>query len=89
MINCGFVDCASLQSAINYNQPYSYHKFLPGSDAAVLEEYKNDPRVLKVIDHIFYKGKVKVLRHAILGDNFAGIYPSDHFPKMCDFLIGH
>jgi len=87
IINYGFVDCATIQTAINYNQPYSYHKFLLGCNADALEEYKNDPRVLKIIDHIFYKGKVKVLCHAVLGDNFAGIYPSDHFPKMCDILI--
>jgi len=44
---------------------------------------------LKIIDHIFFKGAVRVLRHAILGDSFAGIYPSDHFPKICDILIEH
>jgi endonuclease/exonuclease/phosphatase family metal-dependent hydrolase len=87
VIECGFIDCAGIPSAINYKQPYSYHKFLLGGDVGALEEYKDDPRVLKVIDHIFYKGRVKVLSHAVLGDNFAGIYPSDHFPKLCDVVI--
>jgi len=86
-INCGFIDCADISSAINYNQPYSYHKFMLGKSTEELEEYKDDPRVLKIIDHIFYKGAVQVLRHGILGDNFGGQYPSDHFPKICDFLI--
>jgi len=87
VIDCGFIDCASISSAIQYSQPYSYHKFLLNKNDNELEEYKNDTRVLKIIDYIFYKGAVQVLRHGILSDNFARIYPSDHFPKICDFLI--
>ena len=84
----GFIDCADIPTALNYNQPYSYHRFyLEEEIDRYLEEYKDDPRVLKVIDHIFFKGAVRVLRHGILGDNYAGIYPSDHFPKICDLLL--
>jgi len=87
IVDCGFIDCAGISSAIQYNQPYSYHKFLLGKNNSELEEYKNDTRVLKIIDHIFYKGVVQVLKHGVLGDNFSGVYPSDHFPKICDFMI--
>jgi len=86
MISGGFTDCAAVGDAIQYNQPYSYHKFLLNTPDANLDEHKNDLRVLKVIDHIFYKGTVQVLRHGVLADNFVGEYPSDHMPKLCDFF---
>jgi len=38
-------------------------------------------------DHIFYTGAIKVLRHGTLGDNITGTFPSDHLPKVCDFLL--
>lgn len=87
MINYGFNDCANAPDIISYDLPYTYHKFLLGLDNSQLEIYRDDPRVLRVIDHIFYKGPVKILRHGILGDNYDGIYPSDHMPKICDILL--
>ena len=84
MTNCEFLDCANVQTSINYNQPYSYHKFLLGKGQEEMQKYEDDPRVLKIIDHIFYKGDMEILRHGILGDNYEGEYPSDHLPKVCD-----
>lgn len=37
-----------------------------------------------IIDHIFIKGDVQVLRHGILSDNYGKKYPSDHFPVMVE-----
>lgn len=85
MIDCGFTDCAN--APINYHLPYTYQRYLLGKDIGETEKFKDDPRVLHIIDHIFYKGPIQVLRHGILGDNYAGSYPSDHFPKMCDVLL--
>ena len=86
IIESGFFDCATA-AIVNYSQPYSYHKFLIAAEKSELEKYKDDARVFKTIDHIFLKGGIQVLRHGILGDNYAGIYPSDHFPKICDVLL--
>ena len=86
MINCGFTD-GSDSAAITYNLPYTYHRYLLGENESEIEKFKDDDRVLKVIDYIFYKGPVKALRHGILSDNCTGIYPSDHLPKMCDVIF--
>ena len=37
-----------------------------------------------IIDHIFVKGDLTVLRHGILTDNYGKKYPSDHFPVMVE-----
>ena len=37
-----------------------------------------------IIDHIFVKGNVSVIRHGILTDNYGKKYPSDHFPVMIE-----
>jgi endonuclease/exonuclease/phosphatase family metal-dependent hydrolase len=37
-----------------------------------------------IIDHIFISGKIQVLRHGILTDNYGKKYPSDHFPVMVE-----
>ncbi|TDQ15005.1 endonuclease/exonuclease/phosphatase family metal-dependent hydrolase [Algoriphagus boseongensis] len=37
-----------------------------------------------IIDHIFVNGKVNVLRHGILTDNYGKKYPSDHFPVLVE-----
>ncbi|WP_288373126.1 endonuclease/exonuclease/phosphatase family protein [uncultured Algoriphagus sp.] len=37
-----------------------------------------------IIDHIFVKGQVQVIRHGILTDNYGKKYPSDHFPVMVE-----
>ena len=87
MIDCGFADCAEVPDIISYDLPYTYHRYLLGEDKSEIEKFNDDARVLKIIDHIFYRGAAQVLRHGILGDNFMGIYPSDHLPKMCDILF--
>ncbi len=37
-----------------------------------------------IIDHIFVSGKIDVLRHGILTDNYGKKYPSDHFPVLVE-----
>ncbi|MFN3996915.1 endonuclease/exonuclease/phosphatase family protein [Algoriphagus sp.] len=37
-----------------------------------------------IIDHIFVQGKIQVIRHGILTDNYGKKYPSDHFPVMVE-----
>ncbi|MCL2772720.1 MAG: endonuclease/exonuclease/phosphatase family protein [Oscillospiraceae bacterium] len=87
MIDGGFVDCSASPGIIKSDLPYTYHKFLLDKGNDEIEKFKDDNRVMKVIDHIFYKGDVKVLRHGTLSDNYMGVYPSDHFPKVCDILL--
>ena len=36
-----------------------------------------------LIDYIFIKGNIKVLRHGVLTDTLNHLYPSDHCPIMC------
>jgi len=40
-----------------------------------------------IIDHIFVKGDIQVLRHGILTDNYGKKYPSDHFPVLVEILF--
>ncbi len=37
-----------------------------------------------IIDHIFVQGKIEVIRHGILTDNYGKKYPSDHFPVLAE-----
>ncbi len=38
-----------------------------------------------IIDHLFVQGKIDVIRHGILTDNYGKKYPSDHFPVLVEF----
>lgn len=40
-----------------------------------------------IIDHIFVSGKIEVIRHGILTDNYGKKYPSDHFPVMVEVMF--
>lgn len=40
-----------------------------------------------IIDHVFIEGKIEVLRHGILTDNYGKKYPSDHFPVLVELKI--
>ncbi len=37
-----------------------------------------------IIDHIFVQGKMEMIRHGILTDNYGLKYPSDHFPVLVE-----
>ncbi|TXE06664.1 endonuclease/exonuclease/phosphatase family protein [Algoriphagus aquimarinus] len=37
-----------------------------------------------IIDHVFVKGNLNVIRHGILTDNYGKKYPSDHFPVLVE-----
>ncbi len=41
----------------------------------------------RIIDFIFVNPQVEVLRHAILTDNWDGVYPSDHLPVLVDIEL--
>ncbi|MDT8717727.1 endonuclease/exonuclease/phosphatase family protein [Clostridium sp. 19966] len=88
LLACGFKDAYKERDIICYGLPFTYHKFLMDSyikEAASLQQ-END-RVFRAIDHVFYIGQVKPMRYGILPDNEAGVYPSDHFPVLCDLAI--
>ena len=87
MIDNGFTDCSTVPDIISYDLPYTYHRYLVGKSESEIEKFKDDPRVFGIIDHIFYTGTIKALRHGTLGDNITGTFPSDHLPKVCDFLL--
>jgi endonuclease/exonuclease/phosphatase family metal-dependent hydrolase len=38
----------------------------------------------KIIDYIFVNQKVNVICHAIINDNWDGVYPSDHLPVLIE-----
>jgi endonuclease/exonuclease/phosphatase family metal-dependent hydrolase len=88
ILSCGFTDSSTVKEAVCYGMPFTYHRFL-------MEQYKTDllsiqqehDRVFRAIDHIFHCGEIKILRYGILGDNQLGIYPSDHFPILCDITF--
>ena len=40
-----------------------------------------------LIDYIFIKGDIKVIRHGILAESQGELYPSDHCPVLCEILI--
>lgn len=84
-LSSGFMDAAMAASTIKYGLPFTYHRFM-------MEQYKTDlirlqqehDRIFRAIDHVFYRGEIKIVRYGILPDNQAGVYPSDHFPVLCD-----
>ena len=40
----------------------------------------------KLIDYIFFQGKMRVVRHGILSESMGGLYPSDHHPVLAAFI---
>ncbi len=40
-----------------------------------------------IIDYIFIKNEIRVLRHGILSDTFDGKFPSDHMPVLAEVKI--
>jgi endonuclease/exonuclease/phosphatase family metal-dependent hydrolase len=41
----------------------------------------------EIIDHVFVRGKIDVIRHGILTDNYGKKYPSDHFPVLVELVF--
>jgi len=41
----------------------------------------------RVIDYVFVNSRIEVLQHAVLSDNWDGIYPSDHLPVFVEFNL--
>ncbi|MDO7977244.1 endonuclease/exonuclease/phosphatase family protein [Oceanotoga sp. DSM 15011] len=69
----------------HYGCDFSFHNF------KILEIFENIQKGLisdfPLIDYIFIKNNVKVINHAILPDNWNGVYPSDHMPVIIDIEL--
>jgi endonuclease/exonuclease/phosphatase (EEP) superfamily protein YafD len=80
------MDASKAEGAVCYGLPFTYHRFLMDQyKADLLGLQQENDRVFQAIDHVFYRGEIKILRYGILADNQSGVYPSDHFPVLCDF----
>lgn len=73
--SCGFVPAYSA-SALAHHGPSS-----------TWSGWKYAGETDRRIDHIFTRGNVGVLRHAILSDSWSGRFPSDHLPVMADLIF--
>lgn len=88
LISSGFTDAAYAQGITSYGPPFTYHNFISTDEMFAKSIHAGKKmRALEIIDYIFTKGPVRVLRHGVLGDHFLGDYPSDHMPKLCDVVI--
>jgi endonuclease/exonuclease/phosphatase family metal-dependent hydrolase len=86
ILSFDFKDAAKAEGVICYGLPFTYHRFMMDryiTDLISLQQEHD--RIFRAIDHVFYRGGIRVLRYGILADNRLGVYPSDHFPVLCDF----
>ena len=89
LLDCGFSDA---YGTAGEQYLYTYHKFQVEaySDPALRAEILADhPRVFRRIDHVFVSGALSISSIRTQGADDKGQYPSDHFPVMCDFELGH
>lgn len=68
-------DTEAISETPHYGPTGSFNGFQPA-------ELKDVP-----IDYIFYKGKIKVFRHATLSQTWKGRFSSDHFPVFATVSI--
>jgi endonuclease/exonuclease/phosphatase family metal-dependent hydrolase len=88
ILSLGFKDAAAGEEVLCYGLPFTYHRFM-------MDEYKTNlaplqqehDRIFRAIDHVFQRGGIRILRYGNLSDNELDIYPSDHFPVLCDFEL--
>jgi len=86
ILSNGFMDASIAEGSIFYGLPFTYHRFMMHQyPINILGLQKEHDRIFRAIDHIFYRGGIKILRYGILADNQLGVYPSDHLPVLCDF----
>lgn len=84
----GFLDASKAEETICYGLNFTYHRFLMHEyTTKLLPLQQEHDRIFRAIDHVFYCGGIKILRYGILADNQLGVYPSDHFPVLCDFTF--
>lgn len=50
-------------------------------------DFKSSERDNEPIDHIFFKQKIKVLKHATISQTWKGHFSSDHFPVLARLII--
>lgn len=85
----GLKDTGNIKNVNSYGGYISFNDF-KAIEGFYNKIYKKNMKVyneMKSIDYIFMKNNIKVIKHGILTDNIDGFYPSDHMPKICDFLI--
>lgn len=88
ILNLNFIDSSTLEETIFYGLPFTYHRFqMHQYKSNQLQLQQAHDRIFRAIDHIFHRGQVKILRYGVLADSQSGIYPSDHFPVLCDFEL--
>lgn len=88
ILSAGFMDASKDGEAVCYGLNFTYHRFLMNEYMTNLLPLQQDhDRIFRAIDHVFFRGEIKILRYGILADNQSGVYPSDHFPVLCDFTF--
>lgn len=88
IISQGFIDASKAEKTISYGLPFTYHRFMMDKYTSDMESLKQQhDRIFRSIDHVFYHGSIKFTQYVILPDNKSGVYPSDHFPVLCDFNL--
>jgi len=86
ILSSGFMDASTADGAICYGLPFTYHRFMMHQyPIHLLRLQQEHDRIFREIDHVFYRGGIKILRYGIIEDNQLGVYPSDHLPVLCDF----
>lgn len=63
-------------TALRYGPEGSWHDF----GRVPLEK-------MDIIDYIFVKGKIEVLRQGILSEQKGALYPSDHYPVFATLIF--
>lgn len=88
ILSQGFIDASTTEKTIYYGLPFTYHRFMMNEYKSNMEllQQQHD-RIFRAIDHIFYHGQVESTQYGVLSDNRSGVYPSDHFPILCDFSL--
>ncbi|MBK7107243.1 MAG: endonuclease/exonuclease/phosphatase family protein [Ignavibacteriae bacterium] len=91
-----------LMGDFNFSSSFEGYKFINDSgllkDSETVSKYRygtditfngfqDDLTDREKIDFIFVSDKINVLHHAVIGDKFDKIYPSDHMPVIIDFQI--
>jgi endonuclease/exonuclease/phosphatase family metal-dependent hydrolase len=90
ILSSEFMDASAAEGAIRYGVPFTYHRFMMDRYTTdLLSLQQEHDRIFRAIDHVFYRGGIKIHRYGILADNQLGVYPSDHFPVLCDFSFIH
>ncbi|GKU27015.1 endonuclease/exonuclease/phosphatase family protein [Clostridium folliculivorans] len=88
ILSQGFIDASKTETTIYYSLPFTYHRFMMSEYKSNMESLQRQhDRIFRAIDHVFYHGSIEFTQYGVLPDNRSGVYPSDHFPVLCDFNL--